>query len=225
MRENFDDCLSEVLRHEGLWADHPKDPGGATMKGITLATYRRWKPKATKNDLRRITDAEVAAIYLKDYWAPLRCDELPGGLDAVAFDASVNSGPGRSAKWLQAALGVAQDGRIGPQTIAAARKANVPAAIDRALNTRLTFLRGLKTWGTFGRGWQRRVDELRAFAHLLAADGGAPVRPDAPKPKPVVTITPTTQPPKQTQVSSGGASVTILLLAALAVIAALVIFT
>ncbi|MCP8894345.1 hypothetical protein KYK29_05335 [Shinella daejeonensis] len=39
---NFVACLNETLKWEGGWADHPKDPGGATMKGITLATFRRW---------------------------------------------------------------------------------------------------------------------------------------------------------------------------------------
>ncbi len=41
MKRNFKKALKHVLVHEGGWADHPKDPGGATMKGVTLATYRR----------------------------------------------------------------------------------------------------------------------------------------------------------------------------------------
>ena len=41
MKKNFKDSLDHVLDHEGGWADHPKDPGGATMKGVTLAPYRR----------------------------------------------------------------------------------------------------------------------------------------------------------------------------------------
>lgn len=48
MRDNFAACLAETLSHEGGWADDPRDAGGATMKGVTLATYRRWKPGATK---------------------------------------------------------------------------------------------------------------------------------------------------------------------------------
>lgn len=169
MRDNFPACLAETLRHEGGWADHPKDPGGATMKGVTLATYRRWKPGATKDDLRRITDAEVAAIYRKGYWDAVNGDDLPAGLDLVAFDGAVNSGPARGAKWLQQALGVTADGKIGPKTIAAARAAQAEAVIDRACDLRMAFLRGLNTWPTFGKGWGRRVNEVRDAATAMAA--------------------------------------------------------
>ena len=169
MRDNFPACLAETLRHEGGWADHPKDPGGATNFGVTLATYRRWKPGATKDDLRRITDAEVAAIYRKGYWDAVSGDDLPAGLDLVAFDGAVNSGPARGAKWLQQALGVTADGKIGPKTIAAAKAAHAEAVIDRACDLRMAFLRGLNTWPTFGKGWGRRVNEVRDAATAMAA--------------------------------------------------------
>jgi lysozyme family protein len=165
MKANFDRCLAEVLKHEGGWADHPKDPGGATMKGITIGTYAQWKGrKVTKAELRAITDDEVATIYRRKYWNVVRGDDLPAGLDLVAFDAAVNSGPARGARWLQQALGVNADGKVGPVTINAATGAYEPAVIERAIGFRLAFLRNLKTWGTFGRGWQRRVDSVRAVA-------------------------------------------------------------
>ena len=47
-KDNFAACLAQVLLSEGGWSDHPADPGGATMKGITLATYRKYRPGATK---------------------------------------------------------------------------------------------------------------------------------------------------------------------------------
>lgn len=171
MKSNFEKCLPEILRHEGGWADHPKDPGGATMKGITIGTYAQWKGrKVTKDELRAISDAEVAAIYRRNYWDKVRGDDLPSGLDLVAFDAAVNSGPSRGAKWVQQGLGVTPDGKIGPATIEAANKAYTPAAIERAIGFRLSFLRGLKTWGTFGRGWQRRVDDVKAKALAMAVE-------------------------------------------------------
>lgn len=184
MRDNFAACLAETLRHEGGWSDHPKDPGGATMKGVTLATYRRWRPGATKDDLRRITDAEIAAIYRKGYWDAVRGDDLPAGLDLVAFDAAVNSGPKRGAIWLQAGLGVPQDGRIGPATLQAAELAGASMAIDRACDARLSWLRHLRTWGTFGKGWTRRVNDVRAAAKRMASD-----RP-VPKPTPAQPVNP-----------------------------------
>ena len=169
MEDNFARCLPEILRHEGNWADHPKDPGGATMKGITIGTYRQWKGRAvTKAELRAISDVEVAAIYKRNYWDKVRGDDLPAGLDLVAFDAAVNSGPARGARWLQTALGVAADGKIGPKTIAAAREADAATAINRALDVRLSFLKGLKTWPTFGKGWSSRVAGVRKVALAMS---------------------------------------------------------
>ena len=86
----------------------------------------------------------------------------------MAFDAAVNSGVSRGAKWLQTALGVAADGKIGPATLAAARKAHPEAVIDRATSARLAWLRTLPTWGRFGKGWVRRVDSVHEEASVMA---------------------------------------------------------
>ena len=60
MKSNFKSALKYVLVHEGGWADHPKDPGGATMKGVTLITYRRHFGKdKSKDNLRNISDEEL----------------------------------------------------------------------------------------------------------------------------------------------------------------------
>ena len=171
MRDNFDACLAITLREEGGWADDPHDPGGATMKGITIATFRQYKPGATKADLRAISDTDVAHIYRHGYWDAMHCDELPTGLDLVAFDAAVNSGPHRSAALLQRALGVADDGVIGPATMAAAQSIYGPAAIERAIGFRLSFLKGLKTWPRFGAGWSARCERIRVKALGMAAQG------------------------------------------------------
>ena len=176
MNTNFDRCLSEVLQHEGGWVDDPHDPGGATMRGITIGTFRAWKGRGvTKAELRAITDADLRAIYHQKYWDAVRGDDLPAGLDLVAFDAAVNSGPSRGAKWLQTALGVAADGKIGPATIAAARKAQPEAVIDRATSARLAWLRTLPTWGRFGKGWARRVDSVHEEASAMAKAPRIPV--------------------------------------------------
>lgn len=176
MKSNFDRCLAEVLRHEGGWADNPLDPGGATMKGVTLATYRAWKGRAvTKAQLRAIPDADLRAIYRQNYWDAVAGDGLPAGLDLVAFDAAVNSGPSRGAKWLQTALGVSADGKIGPDTLAAAQKAHPEAVIDRAIAARVAFLRtakhqdtGALLWPTFGKGWTSRVESVREEATAMS---------------------------------------------------------
>jgi len=176
---NFDRSLLLVLAHEGGWADHPKDPGGATMKGVTLATFRRYRPGATKADLRNISDADLQRIYRDGYWNVIRGDELPSGLDFAVFDYAVNSGPGRAAKHLQAVLGVPQDGKVGPITLAAAREADIERVIELLCTKRLGFLKSLPTWGTFGKGWERRVNSVLEDA-LLMAVAPVPPQPDVP---------------------------------------------
>ena len=175
MKTNFDACLGEVLSHEGGYVNHPSDPGGETNMGISKRSY-------PNENIKGMTRARAAEIYRRDYWSPVRGDDLPAGLDLVAFDPAVNSGVSRGAKWLQQALGVAADGKIGPATVAAAHKADPFAVIDRACDLRLAWLRTLPTWKTFGKGWSRRVESIRATAKGMA-DRPAPTRP-APKPTP-----------------------------------------
>jgi lysozyme family protein len=188
--------LKLVLAHEGGYVDHPKDPGGATNKGITIATFRRYvKRDGTKDDLRRISDADVARIYKRHYWDAVRGDDLPDGLDYATFDFAVNSGTGRAPKYLQRVLGVAQDGVIGPATLKAAHAANVPFAIDQLCDDRMAFLRSLKTFSTFGRGWTSRVSGVRIEAQRMAKQPADPPKPvPAPEPTPAPQPAPTANP-------------------------------
>jgi lysozyme family protein len=181
MNENFDSALDHVLVHEGGWANHPKDPGGATMKGVTLATFRRhYGKKMTKKDLRNISDAQLKKIYKAGYWSKCKCGELPAGVDYAVFDAAVNSGPGRSAKWLQGAVGAKQDGGIGPNTLKRVKQHSPIQVSDDMCDRRLAFLQSLATWSTFGGGWGRRVDGVRLVAREMAEDGGSLIADIAP---------------------------------------------
>ncbi|MER8751543.1 hypothetical protein NKH57_20085 [Mesorhizobium sp. M1050] len=178
MNRNFARALALVLKSEGLWSDNPADPGGATMKGVTLANFRRYvKADATKADLRSIGDAQVATIYRRFYWDAVLGAELPDGVDFAVFDFAVNSGPGRAAKYLQAAVGVAQDGRIGPVTLAAVKAKPAGVIIDALCDARLAFLKRLPTWATFGRGWSDRVRSVRVQALLMSAQHAAVAAP------------------------------------------------
>lgn len=178
---NFPRCLAVTLPHEGGWADHPKDPGGATMKGITLATYRQYKPGASKAQLRAITDAEVEAIYRKGYWNPVRGDQLPAGVDLAVFDFGVNSGPARASRHLQAVVGSKQDGVIGPATVKAALQETAAATVKSICARRLSFVRGLSTFSTFGKGWSRRIADVEARGVAMAGAGAAALRAEADK--------------------------------------------
>jgi lysozyme family protein len=199
MDRNFARSLSLVLKSEGGWSDNPADPGGATMKGVTIANFRRYvKPDGTKADLRAITDEQIATVYRKFYWDAVAGDELPDGLDYAVFDFAVNSGPNRAAKYLQAACGpaIAQDGKIGPSTIAAVNAKPAGVLIDTICDARLAFLERLPTWPRFGKGWSARVASVRRDALMMsglqqaqAATPAAPMPPavapaSVPVPKP-----------------------------------------
>ncbi len=166
---NFDRSLAAVLRHEGGYVDHPKDPGGATNLGVTRATLARYRGRAvSKAEVKALTKAEAARIYRALYWDVIRGDDLPAGVDFAVFDYCVNSGPGRAKKTLQAAVGCRADGVIGPTTMAATHAHPAPDVIRAYCKRRMRFLEGLRTFAVFGRGWRRRVRETEALALEMA---------------------------------------------------------
>ncbi len=176
--ESFEHVLPHLFRHEGGYADHPSDPGGATKCGVTRATLAAWRGRAvSKSEVRALTKAEAAAIYRARYWDAVKGDRLPAGIDYAVFDAAVNSGPARAAKWLQAAVRVPQDGIVGPVTLAAAASGDPARLIGDISEIRLAFLRALSTWPVFGKGWSRRVEEVGAEAQasiVVAEAQGSP---------------------------------------------------
>lgn len=147
---NIERALELLLGHEGGFVDHPRDPGGATNFGITQRVARA---HGYTGHMRNLPKSKAIEIYRKDYWDAIRADALPDDIRFHVFDAAVNSGPVQAIKWLQRAGGVAEDGIVGPKTIAAAGLVSVA----KYSGIRLRFMTGLKTWDTFGKGWARRI--------------------------------------------------------------------
>lgn len=199
MKSNFDRALKAVLVHEGGYVNHPADPGGATNKGVTQATYnayRRAKRRSTQS-VRSISGAEVADIYKSRYWDAVKGDDLPSGLDYCVFDFGVNSGPSRAIKFMQRQIGTDADGVIGPKTMKAVARADTVAAISGICDRRLSWLKTLRHWGTFGRGWSRRVVGVEKMALELAHLREPPPLIIPPDPAPNIdedTLAPVTQP-------------------------------
>jgi lysozyme family protein len=104
------------------------------------------------------------AIYRKDYWLPIRADELPVSIRYAVFDAAVNSGNAQAIRWLQRAVGANADGVIGPRTLQAVRDANPDVVLRRMLSQRLRFMTDLRNWPAFSRGWARRIADLMESA-------------------------------------------------------------
>jgi lysozyme family protein len=169
MKDNFAKSLATTLYHEGGFVNHPQDPGGMTNLGVTKRAWEAWKKSpVTEQDMRNLTPEMVAPFYKEMYWDLAKCDDLPAGVDYCVFDAAVNSGVGRSVKWLQQCVGATPDGKIGPKTIAATQNIAPKTLIEMMIEQRIVFLQSLPTWGAFGKGWGRRVVEVRSESLKIA---------------------------------------------------------
>lgn len=156
----FKQAVELIFEHEGGYVNHPDDRGLETNFGISKRAY----PEV---DIKNLTKAEAREIYRRDYWNTISGDDLPAPLALVTFDAAVNSGVHRASKWLQIAVQAYTDGVIGPLTIkgaVAAYNESPYACVERCCDYRLEFIRSLRTYETFGRGWERRIQETREEA-------------------------------------------------------------
>lgn len=153
----FDKCFEKVVAHEGGISENPKDPGGLTNYGISQRAYPNL-------DIRSLTLAEVRELYKRDYWDRAQCDKLPPTLAYLLFDAAVNSGIGQAIRFLQRALGVADDGVLGPLTLSMVSRADAESICARFIGQRLDFMTRLSTFDYFGKGWSRRLaDQLKGL--------------------------------------------------------------
>lgn len=164
----FERACAIVLEHEGGFTNNPRDAGnwtgGSIGKGQLRGTQYGISAAAYPDlDISSLTMEEARAIYRRDYWNRVHADRLPPPLALLAFDASVNCGVSRSARWLQIAVGTKPDGEIGPQTLLAVRtrcQGGTDAVCAEMLAARLLFMSNLPTWPTFGPGWSRRLCRL-----------------------------------------------------------------
>lgn len=160
---SFNSALKKVLEHEGGYVNHPKDPGGETNYGITK---RVAVEHGYTGDMRDIPMDIVKHIYYVSYWLKVRADQFPPVIAFNLFDAAVNHGVSRSIQFIQRAVGVKDDGIMGPVTIGAIKRSNEVNTMLRFQAERLFFYTNLKTFDHFGRGWMRRMaDNIRGSVY------------------------------------------------------------
>lgn len=154
LMDRFKICHAITAKWEGGWSDHPADPGGKTMYGVTEAVYHAWlrgKGRASK-PVRDITMTEALEIYRDRYWLPTAVRyRLRPGVDLATYDAGVNAGVSRAIGWLAKAQG-------GPDH----------QTVKKICAARLSFKQALSTWKTFGKGWTRRVADIEAKGVAMA---------------------------------------------------------
>lgn len=159
MKQNRAQVQKWIGLSEGGYVNNPKDPGGPTDRGITQRTFDAWRKKTgkPKAPVKGISKAEAEDIIAMQYMDPVGFDDLPSGLDYAMADYSVNSGPAKAVKDLQKIVGVSADGIMGTMTLAAVSRYEPGKLIVALCNRRMAFVRGLRTWGTFGKGWTTRI--------------------------------------------------------------------
>lgn len=178
--ENWLYSARVILTREGGFVDDPNDT--PTNMGITIGTLSDALGKrATVEDVKNLTEGAALKIYRDRYWDKVRADKLPTGIDLAVFDAAVMHGPGRAAMFLQKALGVADDGIVGPITIAAAQEADPAKVIRHMQEARIAFMRRLSKWEHYKVGWPRRVGIVTETALAMlphpAPEKVAPIAP------------------------------------------------
>lgn len=168
MPDNFPKFIERVLQHEGGYVNHPADPGGATNFGITqrtLTNIRKAHPQlGLPASVRNLTREQAKTCYRIAYWNPIKGDQLPKQFAFQLLDAYVNTSPDTVIRWAQRAAGVADDGKIGPVTLAALNCADPADLVFRFMAERMMYVTGLSAWPVFGKGWARRWAENIRFA-------------------------------------------------------------
>lgn len=147
---SFERAFDMVIGHEGGLVDNPADPGGLTKYGISQRAY-------PGEDIRNLTMARAQELYRRDYWNPIKGDQLPPPLAICLFDMAVNSGVSQAVRTLQKAIDVPVDGLLGPGTLGKALSLPTTILVAYMQAERVLFMSKLPEFATFGRGWARRV--------------------------------------------------------------------
>lgn len=165
MKSNFERCLELVLKSEGGYVDHPKDPGGRTNLGVTQAVWEEWVGHlVSEKDMKALTPDRVSPMYEMKYWRTSYCEKLPVGVSLLVFSMAVNSGSGRAVKLLQRTIGCVEDGVIGRITMGKINELSPADLVDRYSATRVKFYEDLKLFPVFGKGWLARTERERLEA-------------------------------------------------------------
>lgn len=154
---NFDQAFDRLISNEGGYSNVPGDPGGETNWGISKRSYPGL-------DIADLTREDAKAIYRKDFWDRGRMEEYDPAIAFQAFDIAVNSGIETAVRILQRAAGVADDGHIGPVTVAAIKAKSTTDMLMLIIAERLDFWRKLTTWPQFGKGWAGRAAQDLRYA-------------------------------------------------------------
>lgn len=157
--------LAPFIRYyEGGFVNDKDDPGGATNKGVTLATFRSvFGKNKTVNDLKKISASQWNTVFKKYYWDKCMADQIDNqSIANMLVDFAWHSGVANAVRKIQWVVGADQDGIMGAKTLAAIndyRKGPL-RLFDSLKQERMHYLVGCKSWWKYGKGWTSRVNAL-----------------------------------------------------------------
>ena len=167
--------ISDIIKIERGYVNHPADKGGPTKYGITLKTLSVWAGKrCTANDVKNLKEQTAYKIYEKLFFNDPKINNLPAQIQPIILDMAVNHGPERAIKLLQEVLlahgkNVGKiDGIIGRLTQEAARCAFdllgddlINTIVTRRINYYKSIVEHDKSQAEFLNGWLTRAESFR----------------------------------------------------------------
>lgn len=173
MKLNFDRAFDLVMKSEGGYVNDPADPGGETNLGVTKAAWLSYLgvKEIPINTMRELTKEKVKPFYKKMYWDKVCGDDLPSGIDYLAFDFAVNAGTGQAAKFIQRAVGAVADGAIGPATMEKVIKTSSVDLLISFSTQKENFYKDIvarkPTQAKFLNGWLSRIASVDKAARTM----------------------------------------------------------
>lgn len=162
-----------IKKWEGGFVNDPTDRGGATNKGVTIATFEAYckaksLPRPNVERLKRMTDGEWLDILKTMFWDRWQADKIKSQkLANILVDWVWGSGV-YGIKIPQRILGVKQDGIVGDETLKALNAQAPDKLFQTIYDARKKYLNDITISRPankrFLKGWLNRLDDIRRLS-------------------------------------------------------------
>lgn len=166
---NIEKLVPFILKWEGGFVNDPDDLGGATNRGVTLATYiqyckKKGYPVPTVDRLKNLSEREWAEILRTMYWDSWKADQIVNQSVANILVDWVWASGVHGIKRPQKILGVSVDGIVGSRTLAAVNARDAKELFYAIKADRIKFIdeicKARPANEKFRRGWMNRINNL-----------------------------------------------------------------